>query len=229
MEKDNITVIAKISSPFSEKFGIPRQSGLAENIESKIVFEKEFSNPEAFRGIEGFSHLWVIWKFSEVENHSFSPTVRPPKLGGNKRVGVFATRSPFRPNNLALSCVKFERIEKEKDGRIALVVSGADLMDKTPIYDVKPYLPYTDAHPNAESGFAGEVFAPALAVVFETEIPQSLSPELLKGLTQALSFDPRPGYQNESDRVYYMMFAEFEIAFCVDNGVVKVKAIRQVK
>ena len=229
MEKDEIKVIAVVSSPFSEKFGIPRQSGLAESIESKIVFEKEFSNPDAFRGIEGFSHLWIIWKFSKVENRSFSPTVRPPKLGGNRRMGVFATRSPFRPNNLALSCVKFIRIERERDGRISLVVSGADLMDKTPVYDVKPYLPYVDSHPDALGGFSDEVSKEKLAVVFEAELPRSFPDELKKGLEESLSFDPRPGYQNESGRIYYMMFSDYEIAFTVFEKTLTVKKVTEKK
>lgn len=229
MEKDEIKVIAVVSSPFSEKFGIPRQSGLAESIESKIVFEKEFSNPDAFRGIEGFSHLWIIWKFSKVENRSFSPTVRPPKLGGNRRMGVFATRSPFRPNNLALSCVKFLRIERERDGRISLVVSGADLMDKTPVYDVKPYLPYVDSHPDALGGFSDEVSKEKLAVVFEAELPRSFPDELKKGLEESLSFDPRPGYQNESGRIYYMMFSDYEIAFTVFEKTLTVKKVTEKK
>ncbi len=222
MEKDEIQVIAHIRSPFSEKFGIPRQSGLSKSTVSKVVFEKEFSALEAFRGLDGFSHLWLIWKFSDVQNRSFSPTVRPPKLGGNRRMGVFATRSPFRPNNLALSCVKLEKIEREKDGRISLSVSGADLMDNTPIYDVKPYLPYTDSHPEAIGGFAQELVQKKLNVEFRCELPFSFPKELLPGLIEALSFDPRPGYQNEKERMYYMMFSGFEIAFTVEDAVLTV-------
>ncbi|MDO4379370.1 MAG: tRNA (N6-threonylcarbamoyladenosine(37)-N6)-methyltransferase TrmO [Clostridia bacterium] len=227
MEKDEIKVIAKVSSPFFEKFGIPRQSGLAESVESKIVFEKEFSVPEAFRGIEGFSHLWVIWKFSEVKEHSFSPTVRPPKLGGNKRMGVFATRSPFRPNNLALSSVKFLRLEREKDGRISLVVTGADLMNGTPVYDVKPYLPYADSHPQAVGGFSDGVSKEKLNVVFEAEFPPSFPEKLKAGLSESLSFDPRPGYQHGCGRIYYMIFSDYEIAFVVDGKTLTVKGITE--
>ena len=222
MEKDEIAVIAHIRSPFSEKFGIPRQSGLAESTLSRVVFEKEFSVPEAFRGLEGFSHLWLIWKFSGVKERSFSPTVRPPKLGGNRRMGVFATRSPFRPNNLALSCVRLEKIEKEKDGRMVLTVSGADLMDGTPVYDVKPYLPYTDSRPGAAGGFAGEVLENRLTVNFDCELPASFPQELLPGLSEALSCDPRPGYQNKKERIYYMMFSDYEIAFTVENEALTV-------
>lgn len=229
MEKDEIRVIARVRSPFFEKFGIPRQSGLAESVESKIVFEKEFSNPDAFRGIEGFSHLWLIWKFSEVKNHSFLPTVRPPKLGGNKRMGVFATRSPFRPNNLALSSVKLIRLEKEKDGRIALVVSGADLMNNTPVYDVKPYLPYADSHPDALGGFADGISKERLRVVFEAELPSSFPQRLKNGLVQSLSLDPRPGYQNESERIYYMMFSDYEIAFTVNEKTLTVKNVTEIR
>lgn len=224
MEKDEIQVIAHVRSPFSEKFGIPRQSGLAQNTISKVVFEKEFSVPEAFRGLEGFSHLWLIWKFSEVENRTFSPTVRPPKLGGNRRIGVFATRSPFRPNNLALSCVKLEKIEKEKDGRISLSVSGADLMNNTPVYDVKPYLPYTDSHAEAACGFAENLAEKRLRVEFESEsLLSSFPKELLPGLVEALSCDPRPGYQNEKERIYYMMFSGYEFAFTVDGEILTVR------
>ncbi len=229
METDEIKVIAKVRSPFCEKFGIPRQSGLAESVESKIVFEKEYSVPEAFRGIEGFSHLWVIWKFSEVKEHCFSPTVRPPKLGGNKRMGVFSTRSPFRPNNLALSSVKFLRLEKENDGCISLVVSGADLMNGTPVYDVKPYLPYVDSHPDAVGGFADGVSKERLDVRFEAEFPLSFPKGLKDGLAESLSFDPRPGYQTENERIYYMMFSDYEIAFTVNEKTLTVKKVTEKK
>ena len=203
MEKDEIKVIAKVSSPFFEKFGIPRQSGLAESVESKIVFEKEFSNPDAFRGIEG------------------------PKLGGNKRMGVFATRSPFRPNNLALSSVKFLRLEKEKDGRISLVVTGADLMNGTPVYDVKPYLPYADSHPQAVGGFSDGISKEKLNVVFEAEFPPSFPEKLKAGLSESLSFDPRPGYRHGGERIYYMIFSDYEIAFVVDGKTLTVKEITE--
>lgn len=222
---DELTVIAHISSPFSEKFGIPRQSGLAEDIISKIVFVPPFGTPEAFRGIEGYSHLWLIWKFSEIRDRSFSPTVRPPKLGGNKRVGVFATRSPFRPNNLALSCVKLERVEKDEHGSIYLVVSGADLMDKTPIYDIKPYLPYTDSHPEALSGFSKGSDECELEIDFREELLSVLPPELQNGAISVLRQDPRPGYQNEPERIYYLMFSEYEIAFTVDEKKLTVKSV----
>lgn len=222
MEKDEIAVIARVRSPFSEKFGIPRQSGLAKSTLSRVVFEKEFSVPEAFRGLEGFSHLWLIWKFSGIKERSFSPTVRPPKLGGNRRVGVFATRSPFRPNNLALSCVKLEKIERDNDGHMVLIVSGADLMDNTPVYDVKPYLPYADSYPEAKGGFASELSGKRLDVEFSCEPPEHFLPELLPGLKESLSCDPRPGYQDENERVYYMMFSGFEIAFTVEGSVLTV-------
>lgn len=224
---DELTVIAHISSPFSEKFGIPRQSGLAEDIFSKIVFVPPFGTPEAFRGIEGYSHLWLIWKFSEIRDRSFFPTVRPPKLGGNKRVGVFATRSPFRPNNLALSCVKLERVEKDEHGSICLVVSGADLMDKTPIYDIKPYLPYTDSHPEALSGFSKGAGECELEIDFREELLSLLPSELQNGAISVLRQDPRPGYQNEPERIYYLMFSEYEIAFTVDGKKLTVKSVEK--
>lgn len=224
---DELTVIAHISSPFSEKFGIPRQSGLAEDILSRIVFVPPFGTFEAFRGIEGYSHLWLIWKFSKVQNRNFSPTVRPPKLGGNKRVGVFATRSPFRPNNLALSCVKLEKVETDEHGSVCLVVSGADLMDGTPIYDIKPYLPYTDSHPEALSGFSKGAGECELEVIFDDELLSSLPPELQSGAVSVLKQDPRPGYQSEPERMYYIMLSEYEIAFTVDGKTLTVKSVEK--
>ena len=217
-------VIAHIHSDFSEKFGIPRQSGLVESLQAQIVFTPAYRDPEALRGIEEFSHLWLIWQFSEFVRE-WSPTVRPPRLGGNARMGVFATRSPHRPNPLGLSCVKFERVEKTAQGPV-LLVSGADLMDGTPIYDIKPYLPYSDCKSDARSGFAPER-APALQV----EVPQAfaalLPAEKLEALRGVLAQDPRPSYHRDPAREYGMRFAGFEVHFQVEDGVVRVKRIEK--
>lgn len=222
-----IEPIAHIRSPFREKFGIPRQSGLAESVEAKVVFCEPFGEPEAFRGIESYSHLWIIWKFTEAKSTSFSPTVRPPKLGGNKRMGVFASRSPYRPNSLGLSCVRLLRTEKGEHGKVVLVVCGADLMDGTPIYDIKPYIPYADSKPQAKSGFALEGFKCLTEVVFPPEILNLLPEKLRSGAVEALSQDPRPGYQNEPGRVYYMLFSDYEIEFTADGTVLTVLKVTE--
>lgn len=224
MENESYVIepIAHIRSPFREKFGIPRQSGLAESVEAKIIFRDPYGEPEAFRGIEGYSHLWLIWKFSEVKNNAFSPTVRPPKLGGNKRMGVFATRSPFRPNLLALSCVRLLRTERGEHGQVCLVVAGADLMDGTPIYDIKPYVPYADSHPTAKGGFALDGSKCRTQVVFPPQLLSVLPKNLRAGAVEALSQNPIPGYQNESGRVYYMLFSDYEIEFTADETVLTV-------
>ena len=217
-------IIAKIRNDFPEKFGIPRQSGILKNLESRIEFEKEFSNPDYLRGIEGFSHLWLIWCFSENLDRKPSPTVRPPRLGGNIRVGVFATRSPFRPNPLGLSAVKLERVEKSA-GKLALIVSGADLMDGTPIYDIKPYLPFTDSIPEAESGFAGEHLEDNLSV----EIPDALLlivPENKReALITLLSQNPRPSYQKDPNREYGITFAGLSIRFRIVRDTLTVTSV----
>ena len=215
-------IIARIHTPYKEKFGIPRQSGICDKITSKIVFEKEFRRPEALMGLEGYSHLWVIWNFSESEREDFSPTVRPPRLGGNKRMGVFATRSPFRPNPIGLSSLKIERIEKTGKEGTVIFVRGADMLDGTPIYDIKPYIPFTDSHPEARGGFADEVFDYSVAVDFPKELLEIISPEYREALCEILAGDPRPSYKKDGERVYGMRFAEYEIFFKVSDGTLAV-------
>ncbi len=210
-------IIARIHNDFKEKFGIPRQSGLSGGLESRIVFEPEYRNPEALRGIEGYSHLWLIWEFSEAKRETWSPTVRPPRLGGNKRVGVFATRSPYRPNPIGLSSVKLERIEQTRDDGTVLIVRGADLLDGTPIYDIKPYLAYSDSHPDAIGGFADPVRNYALKVDFCKELLSKVHISKQKALIEILEQDPRPSYQNDPQREYGMRFADYEIFFKVDG------------
>ena len=212
-----MNIIARIRTGFSQKFSIPRQSGLVET-EGIIVFEPEYRNEEALRGIEQYSHLWLIWDFSENHRENWSPTVRPPKLGGNKRVGVFATRSPFRPNPIGLSSVKLLGIRKTADGTV-LVVSGADLMDNTPIYDIKPYLPYTDCHIDAKGGFGEEKLGTAEVIVDE-EI--NISPEKISEICKILSLDPRPGYHEEEGRIYNMTYDGLNISFVVENEKIRI-------
>lgn len=209
-----IKVIAHIRTDFSAKFGIPRQSGLAEDLTARIVFEPEYRNPEALRGIEGFSHLWLLWQFSEAVRESWSPTVRPPRLGGNRRMGVFATRSPFRPNAIGLSSVRLIGTEETDEGPV-LVVGGADLMDGTPIYDIKPYLPYTDAHPDATAGFTDTTPYRRLEVHIAPHLMEKLPEEKRKGLLAVLREDPRPHYIDDPDRVFGFSFADFEVRFRV--------------
>lgn len=222
-EKDlpPLRVIARMESDFPDKFGIPRQSGLT-SLASRIVFEPEFRDPNALRGIEGWSHLWILWIFSEAVRPGWSPTVRPPRLGGNERVGVFATRSPFRPNNIGLSSVKLERVEHTENEGDVLIVSGADLMDGTPIIDIKPYVPYADAHPEASGGFAAEKFGKKLKVVFPEELLSRVEPGKREGLRDLLAEDPRPAVQDDPERVYGMRFSDVEIKFVVSDGVLTV-------
>lgn len=222
-EKDlpPLRVIARMESDFPDKFGIPRQSGLT-SLASCIVFEPEFRDPNALRGIEGWSHLWILWIFSEAVRPGWSPTVRPPRLGGNERVGVFATRSPFRPNNIGLSSVKLERVEHTENEGDVLIVSGADLMDGTPIIDIKPYVPYADAHPEASGGFAAEKFGKKLKVVFPEELLSRVEPGKREGLKDLLAEDPRPAVQDDPERVYGMRFSDVEIKFVVSDGVLTV-------
>lgn len=222
MEKP-MNVIAHIRTDFPTKFGIPRQSGLAD-FEATIVFEEEYRNAEALRGIEGYSHLWLIWKFSEAERDTWSPTVRPPRLGGNKRVGVFATRSPFRPNPIGLSSVKLLGVEKTAEGSV-LWVSGADLMDGTPIYDIKPYLAFTDSHPDARGGFADEKKQYALKVDFPDALLLKISESKREALIELLSEDPRPQYIEDSEREYGFPFANREIKFKVSDGILTVTEV----
>ncbi len=225
MEQHSIKVIARIRSEFPEKFGIPRQSGLVGALRAEVVFEPEYRNPDALRGIEGFSHLWLIWQFSEAVREGWSPTVRPPRLGGNARMGVFATRSPFRPNALGLSCVKLEGVEQRAEGAV-LVVSGADLMDGTPIYDIKPYLPYADCRSEAVGGFAparGE----ELRVDFPPELLARVPEDGREALCGVLAQDPRPHYQSDPQRVYGMSFAGLEVRFRVAEGVLTVTELSE--
>lgn len=217
-----LNVIARIRGELPTKFGIPRQSGLAASLRSEIVFTPDYRNDDALRGLEGFSHLWLIWEFSEAVRKDWSPTVRPPRLGGNTRLGVFATRSPFRPNPLGLSCVKLEEIRHgTKDGTV-LIVSGADLMDGTPIYDIKPYLPYADCRPEASGGFAADAPQARLTVNCPDRLLSLLPAEQQAALTEILSLDPRPSYQNDPDRVYGMRFAGFELHFTVCGDILTV-------
>ncbi|MGM9584326.1 MAG: tRNA (N6-threonylcarbamoyladenosine(37)-N6)-methyltransferase TrmO [Faecousia sp.] len=210
-----IQAIAYMKSDFPTKFGIPRQSGLVEALESTIVFAPEYRNPDALRGIEGYSHLWLIWQFSQAVRQDWSPTVRPPRLGGNTRMGVFATRSPFRPNSLGLSCVRLLGVEETREFGTVLHVGGADLMDGTPIFDIKPYIPYSDAHPDAAGGFTDQ----AGAFLLRVDFPQKLLCRLPKSKQAAamgiLAHDPRPSYQRDPDRVYGLEFAGFDIRFQV--------------
>ena len=226
METHELKVIARIRSDFPEKFGIPRQSGLVPQLRAKIVFEPEFRNADALRGIEGFSHLWLIWQFSAAVRDTWSPTVRPPRLGGNERVGVFATRSPFRPNAVGLSCVRLEGVAREEGLGEVLIVSGADLMDATPIYDIKPYLPYADAHPEALGGFAP---APkeTLAVDCPPELLAALPEEQREALLGVLAQDPRPQYQHDPARVYAMSFGGWDVKFRVRGERVEVLSLAE--
>ena len=223
----NIEPIAKIVTDFDSKFGIPRQSGLVKNLSGTVIFEKKYRNPDAIRGIEGFSHLWLIWGFSENMDKEYSPTVRPPRLGGNERMGVFATRSPFRPNHLGLSSVKLERVEfTEKHGYV-LHVSGADMVNGTPIYDIKPYLSFADCIPEARGGFADSVKDYALEIVLDKELLCGFPSEKIDTLTGILAEDPRPSYIEDENRVYGFPFAGFEIKFKVKGKVLTVISVEK--
>lgn len=220
-----IQPIARMRSDFSTKFGIPRQSGLVEQLRSTIVFEPEFRNPDALRGIEEFSHLWIIWQFSEAVRQGWSPTVRPPRLGGNTRMGVFATRSPFRPNNLGLSSVRLLGVEQTKDFGMVLHVGGADLMDGTPIFDIKPYIPYSDCHMDATGGFTDRAGEFLLDVDFPRELLEKLPPDKREAAKAVLSHDPRPSYQRNEDRIYGMTFAGQDIRFTVRENTLTVTEV----
>ena len=217
--------IAHICSPFPTKFGIPRQSGLVDALRATVVFEPEFRNADALRGLEGFSHLWLIWEFSEARRDGWSPTVRPPRLGGNARMGVFATRSPFRPNPLGLSCVRLEGIRHDAALGAVLDFSGADLMDGTPIYDVKPYLPYADCKPEAVGGFAASGEGRLLTVRADETLLAGLPARTREALLGVLAHDPRPSYQNDPDRVYGMAFGGCEVRFSVDGETLTVRSV----
>ena len=221
----SMNVIARIHSDFATKFGVPRQSGLVEALESTIVFEPEYRNPEALRGLEGFSHLWLVWVFDQAVRKEWSPTVRPPRLGGNVRMGVFATRSPFRPNPIALSCVKLAGIEQTADRGTILRVRGADLMDGTPILDIKPYVPYADSHPEALGGFAATPAGEVLEVIIPQDMLERVPADRRKALRGVLAQDPRPHYQNDPERVYGFGFAGMEVKFSVDGTRLTVRDI----
>ena len=215
--------IAHIETDFGSKFGVPRQSGLVPELEGRIVFEPAYRVPEAFRGLEGFSHIWLLWDFSESHQEEWSPTVRPPRLGGNVRVGVFATRSPFRPNPIGLSCVQLSRIDLDSPDGPVLWVRGADLMDGTPIFDIKPYLPFADSHPEASGGFTDQTKEqPELEVEFSPEVENLFNSSKLMALRKVLASDPRPHYQHDDNRVYGLEFNRQNIHFSIKNGKISV-------
>lgn len=226
MEVFPIKVIARIQNDFTEKFGIPRQSGLANSVISRIVFEPEYRNDDALRGIEDFTHLWLIWQFSKAVREDWSPTVRPPRLGGNTRLGVFATRSPFRPNPLGLSSVRLLGTEKTEDGTV-LLVAGADLLDGTPIFDIKPYIPYCDSHPDASGGFTDTAGDFLLDVNFPEELLCKLPNEKHAAILEILSHDPRPSYQNDPDRVYGLTYGIWDIRFTVKENTLQVQEVTE--
>lgn len=220
--KAEIQAIARMKSDFPTKFGIPRQSGLVEALHSTIVFEPEFRNPDALRGIEGYSHLWLIWQFSEAVRKGWSPTVRPPRLGGNIRMGVFATRSPFRPNSLGLSSVRLLKVEETKEFGTVLHVGGADLMDGTPIFDIKPYIPYGDSHPEALGGFTDHAGEFLLDVEFPSTLLAQIPTEKRQALLGVLRHDPRPSYQRDPERIYGLSFAGYDVRFSVKDSILTV-------
>lgn len=221
-----IRPIAHIHCDFKEKFGIPRQSGLIDSARAKIVFLPEYRNPDALRGLDGYTHLWLLWQFSEAVRSEWSPTVRPPRLGGNKRMGVFASRSPFRPNPIGLSSVKIVSIDLNTSKGPIIEVAGADLLDGTPIYDIKPYLAYTDSHPDAASGFALTSDAPKLDVEISEEILEKIPADLHQSIIDILAEDPRPGYQDDPLRIYTMQYATLEICFKVEGSMLTVTEIK---
>ncbi|MEE1280062.1 MAG: tRNA (N6-threonylcarbamoyladenosine(37)-N6)-methyltransferase TrmO [Oscillospiraceae bacterium] len=219
--------IAHIQTDFNEKFGIPRQSGKVRELRARIVFEPKYRNPDALRGIEGFSHLWLLFDFSLAHREGFTPTVRPPRLGGNRRIGVFASRSPFRPNNIGLSSVELICVEKNENEGDVLIVSGADLVNGTPIYDIKPYLAYTDSHPNARGGYADEVLGHKLSVTVSNELLRLIPEDKREALISCLSEDPRPSYQGDDKRVYTMNFASMEVSFIVKGKFAEIIEIKK--
>ena len=214
--------IARIQCDFKEKFGIPRQSGLVPHTRARIIFEPEYRNADALRGMEEYSHLWLIWSFSKAEREGWSPTVRPPRLGGNTRVGVFATRSPFRPNAIGLSSVTLEDIQLHTPDGPVLIVGGADLLDGTPIYDIKPYLPYVDCHPEAKGGFSQRTADYALRVVFPEVLEGRIEEEKRQAVRGVLAGDPRPSYQHDPERVYGVRYAQYNVKFTVDGDTLTV-------
>ena len=227
MNETTIKIIAHIQSDFPTKFGIPRQSGLVESLKARIVFEPEYRNIDALRGMEEYSHLWLIWEFSEAKRESWSPTVRPPRLGGNKRMGVFATRSPYRPNPIGLSCVKLENIDYTTENGPVIIVSGADLLDGTPIYDIKPYLPFVDSQPEALGGFADTVKDDQLTVQCSEELMKHIPEQHRQAIMDILAQDPRPHYQQDPNRIYGMEFADMEIKFRVEEKTLSICEINR--
>ena len=223
-----LKIIARISTDFKEKFGIPRQSGIAKTV-GKIVFEPEYRVREALRGIDGYSHLWLLWEFSEARRDGWSPTVRPPRLGGNKRMGVFATRSPYRPNSIGLSSVRLLSVEESADDGLVLLVEGADLLDGTPIYDIKPYLPFTDSHPDAIGGFADEVREYGLKVNFSLQLLEKIPEVKREALITILENDPRPSYKDDGDHEYGMVYSDLDIFFKVEDGTLTVTRVENKK
>ena len=223
----SMRVIARIHSDFATKFGVPRQSGLVDALESTVVFEPEYRNMDALRGLEDFSHLWLVWVFDKAVRRDWSPTVRPPRLGGNRRMGVFATRSPFRPNPIALSSVKLAGIEQTPNLGPVLHILGADLMDGTPILDIKPYIPYADAHPEALGGFAAVPAGETLEVIIPPELLEKIPPERREALRGVLAQDPRPHYQDDPERIYGFGFAGMEVRFSVEGSRLTVREISE--
>ena len=227
METMEMHPIAHMRSDFPTKFGIPRQSGLVEELRSVIVFEPEYRSEDALRGIEDFTHLWLIWQFSQAVRQGWSPTVRPPRLGGNTRMGVFATRSPFRPNNLGLSCVRLLEVKHTQQYGTVLIVGGADLLDGTPIFDIKPYIPYSDSRPEAAGGFTDRVGDFLLDVKFPQELLEKLPADKQAAAVGVLSHDPRPSYQRKPGRVYGLNVAGFDIRFTVEDAVLTVQSVEK--
>ncbi len=221
-KKIEIQEIGHIQNDYIEKFGIPRQSGLTKSVISKIIFKKEFSSKEFFKGLDEFTHIWLLWLFTVTVGKDITPTVRPPKLGGNERMGVFATRSPFRPNNIGISSVKIEKIEYNEQYGTTIYVSGADLMNGTPIIDIKPYLPYTDCHTDASNGFALNNIDGLLSVRCSDDILSNIPLEVVEGLFETLSHDPRPSYQNDNERIYGMSYGNYQVKFKVNKNELQI-------
>ena len=220
--------IGYVYSDFQTKFGIPRQAGVVESLKAKIVFKPEYSHPDAFRRIEEFSHIWILWEFSEAKQNGYSLTVRPPRLGGNTRVGVFASRSPFRPNSIGLSCVKLDRVEYSENEGTVLHISGADIMNGTPVFDIKPYLPYSDCHIDATGGYTDDIEDVDLDVKFECDVPSQIDDNILTSIIDILKKDPRPSYQNDPDRIYGLDYAGFNIKFKVYNNKLTLTKIKKI-
>lgn len=225
MDTIPMKIIARIKSDFNDKFGIPRQSGLVEDVVSTIIFEPEYRNPDALRGLDDFSHIWIIWQFSKAVREGWSPTVRPPRLGGNTRMGVFATRSPFRPNEIGLSSVKILGIEQTDQYGSVIHVAGADLMDGTPIFDIKPYIPYCDSHPDAAGGFTTTANTYILKVNDPLDQLRKIPDEKRPGLIGVLTHDPRPSYQEDSNRIYGLSFSNFNVRFSIKDSILTITDI----